>query len=395
MNYFKQLTIVTLWEYRRFFKPKNELLGIVIMIMVSFLFYFGGKYALTESEEKQTLLVMENTDSTLVSNLAAHFVVNTIKPTEKQDFLNRIQIKKDGLLLESVDDGFMLYSYKKTKTEKKIRHVLDQFVQLRTMNNLGLNHTVLQKVLQKAEVSEKYFYSENSKGRTIMAYFFAVLMLLAVFLSFAYQFVAITGEKQLKITEQIVSAIKPQVWMDGKILGITLTGLSSMLTYTVIGILGGLLYFQFTGAPVAQILEFIHLPSIVLFICFSLAGILIWNSLLAAVAATITDPNNSGKSSLMLLPILFVVSSFLVMRNPDSQFSVFLSWFPLTSSTAMPMRQAVTEVSFLEIAGALLLLFATFYFFRILAAKIFRVSILISGKEPGFNEIVKLFNQKQ
>ena len=33
------------------------------------------------------------------------------------------------------------------------------------------------------------------------------LMLLAVFLSFAYQFTAITGEKQLKITEQIVSAI--------------------------------------------------------------------------------------------------------------------------------------------------------------------------------------------
>lgn len=394
MNYFRQLTIVTLWEYRRFFKPKNELLGIFIMLVISVLFYFGGKFALSESGEKKSLAVIENTDSALIFELSAHFTVKTIKPVEKQDFLNTIKLEKNGLLLDCAENGFVLYSYKKSQSEKKIRPVLDQYVQQRIMNNLGVSTATLQQVLEKAVITEEFFYAENSKGRTVMAYFFALLMLLAVFLSFAYQFVAITGEKQLKITEQIVSAIKSQIWMDGKILGITLTGLSSMLTYTVIGILGGMLYFQFTGAPVARILEFIHLPSIALFFCFSVAGILIWNSLLAAIAAMITDPNNSGKSSLMLLPVLFVVSSFLIMRNPDSGFSVFLSWFPLTSSTAMPMRHAVTEVSPWEVAGSLLLLFVTFYFLRILAAKIFQISILISGKEPGFNEIIKQLRQK-
>jgi ABC-2 type transport system permease protein len=198
----------------------------------------------------------------------------------------------------------------------------------------------------------------------------------------------------LKITEQIVSAIKPQVWMDGKIFGITLTGLSSMFTYAMISILGGMIFFQFSGSPVSRILDFLHFPSVLLFFCFALTGILIWNAFLAAIAAMITDPNNSGKSSLMLIPILFVVASFLVIRDPDNKLAIFLSWFPFTSATAMPMRWAITEVTGLELAASFILLVLTFYILRKLAAKIFHISILISGKEPGFKEIIKLSKGK-
>ena len=48
------------------------------------------------------------------------------------------------------------------------------------------------------------------------------LMMLGVFTGIAYQFIVITGEKQLRVTEQVVSAITPQMWIDGKILGISL-----------------------------------------------------------------------------------------------------------------------------------------------------------------------------
>jgi len=217
---------------------------------------------------------------------------------------------------------------------------------------------------------------------------------MAVFLSFAYQFTAITGEKQLKITEQIVSAISPQIWMDGKIFGISLIGITSMLTYAIMSILGAMLIFQFTNLPASSILDYIYLPSILLYLPFALVGILIWNAILAAIASIITDPNNSGKSALMMLPVLFVLASFLVIRDPDSSLSIFLSWFPLTSATSMPMRWAITEVGYWQLAGSFILLLLTFYFFRKLAAKIFRVSILITGKEPTFSEVYKLSKHK-
>jgi len=166
-----------------------------------------------------------------------------------------------------------------------------------------------------------------------------------------------------------------------------------MITYSLLSIIGGVLFFQFTGLPASVILEYLYLPSIALYLPFALIGVLIWNAILAAIASIITDPNNSGKSSLMMLPVVFVIASFLVTRDPDSGLSVFLSWFPLTSATAMPMRWAITEVGFWQLAGSFLLLVLTFYFLRKLAAKIFRVSILITGKEPTWGEVYKLSKQ--
>jgi ABC-2 type transport system permease protein len=59
----------------------------------------------------------------------------------------------------------------------------------------------------------------------------------------------------------------------------------------------------------------------------------------------------------------------------------------------MPMRWAVTEVGLWQLAGSFIVLVATFYFLRKLAAKIFRVSILINGKEPSWSEIFKLLKE--
>ncbi len=390
MNYYKQVLTVTMWEYRRFFKLKNDLMGIGIMLILFMITYFGGRFAFKESKEKIPLTVTTAMDSELKEMLSAAFTLNQIPQSGQQAYIQQIASSKEGMLLLQTDDGFTLHSWKKFSKLKKIAETLDAYHQKKTMQQIALSPENLQKVLMRASLKEDFLYKSGQQGRRILSFFFAGLMILVVFLSFAYQFTAITGEKQLKITEQIISAITPQVWMDGKIFGITLTGLSSMLTYSIIGILAGMLYFQFTGASVNTVIQFLHLPSIIVFVCFTMIGILIWNAILAAIASVITDPNNSGKSGLMMMPLLFIIASFLVMNDPDNGVSVFLSWFPLTSATAMPMRWVATDVHWLQLAGSFIVLLITFYFLRRLAARIFRVSILISGKEPSWAEVIKL-----
>jgi ABC-2 type transport system permease protein len=390
MKYLKQVRIVTFWEYRRFYKPKNEALGLVIMIIVSVVFYYGGKYALSEKNEKPKLYIIQNADSSLIGLLTEEFNVDIIPAGEKDGIMAQIVLKKDGLLLVQNELDFTVHAYKKPKKLPALKAKLNEYCKATSLQSKGINRQDFESILIPAVVIESYVFTENSKSRILLACFFAGLMILAVFLSFAYQFTAITGEKQLKITEQIISAIKPQVWMDGKIFGITLTGLSSMITYSLLSILGGILYFQFIGMPVSTILSYLHVPSILLFFTFALMGILIWNSILAAIASMITDPNNSGKSSLMMLPLLFVIMSFLVIRDPDNSLAVFLSWFPLTSATSMPMRWAITEIGWWQLPGSFAVLAATFYFLRRLAARIFRISILITGTEPTWSEVIKL-----
>jgi ABC-2 type transport system permease protein len=393
MKYWDQVIVVTRWEYMRFFKPKNEAIGIVIMLFVSIISYFGTKYAFSDSGKKPELTVFQNLDSKLTERLSLDFKLNIVPAEQKSTVIQKISNAKDGILLIKEGNIFTVHAYKKVRVLKKLKIALEEQHRTQEMQKIGLSQADLAIVLSSARITELYVYTDNSKSRVLLACFFAGLMIMAVFLSFAYQFTAITGEKQSKITEQIVSAISPQVWMDGKIFGITLTGISSMLTYSVLGIIGGILISQFSGAPISNILDYLYLPSILLYLPFALTGILIWNAILAAIASVITDPNSSGKSSLMMLPLLFVTASFLVIRDPDSSMSVFLSWFPLTSATSMPMRWAVTEVEFWQLAGSFIVLVATFYFLRKLAAKIFRVSILINGKEPSWSEIFKLLKE--
>ncbi len=390
MNYIKQLFTVTLWEFGRFFKPKNEAIGIIVMLGVSIVSYFGSKYAFSDKNPQIQVFIHNDTVGALSDFLKQTFLVQQITIHQKDKLIGELSSEERVAVIEVKDDAFKLHAYKTSRDIKKLKAHIDEYYRQVRLQSMGINGQEFSSLLSSAPIEESFVFTNNSRNRVILAFFLAGLMIMAVFLSFAYQFTAITGEKQLKITEQIVSAISPQVWMDGKILGITLTGLSSMLTYSLLSVIGGVLYFQVKGLPVSEILHYIHFPSLALYLPFALTGVLIWNAILAAVAAVITDPNNSGKSSLMLLPVLFVVASFLVIRDPDSGLSLFLSWFPLTSATSMPMRWAISEVGIWQLVGSFFLLLFTFYILRKIAAKIFRVTILLTGKEPTWNEVFKL-----
>lgn len=394
MSYIKQVITVTRWEFGRFFKPKNELIGIIVMLIISTVFYFGSKYAFSDKRSKIEIFIHNDTNGALTEVLKNDFDVHQLPSEQKDNFIQELGVNKNRVLIEKKEDAIGLYAYKNNREIKKLKSYIDVYHKQKEMQKLGLSPEQLSSILSPAPIEESFVYTDNSRNRIILVWFFAGLMIMAVFLSFAYQFTAITGEKQLKITEQIVSAINPQVWMDGKILGITLTGISSMITYSFLSIIGGVLFFQFSGLPVSSILDYLYLPSIALYLPFALIGVLIWNAILAAIASIITDPNNSGKSSMMMLPIVFVAASFLVTRDPDSGLSVFLSWFPLTSATSMPMRWAITEVGMWQLIGSFTLLALTFYSLRKMAAKIFRVSILMTGKEPSWTEVYKFMKMK-
>lgn len=388
MNRFQQILTVTIWEYHRFFKIKNELIGIAIMLVMGVVGFFGGSYLfLSGSDKQEPVMVHQNVGDALTEELSETFEVTIIDENQKQSKTEEIITEKEGVIIERSDEGYLITSWKEPKQLDAIQEILNSDALSNNLAGYDLTRSDFEQMTQPALLETQYLRQDSNNQRNIVGFIFSGFLIMAVFLSLAYQFTGITGEKQQKITEQIISAIKPQTWMDGKILGITLTGLSSVVTYSIIGILGGILFFQLTGAGISDILPFLHLPTIFLFLVFTLVGILMWNAFFAAIASIITDPNNSGKSSLMFLPMLLAFLSFLVPLDPDGAGSIFLSWFPLTSASAMPMRWATTDLPWYEVTGSWLVLSLTFYFFRILAARIFRISILISGKEPTWKEV--------
>ncbi|MBI9032706.1 ABC transporter permease [bacterium] len=389
MSYLRQLWTVSMWEYRRFFKIKNELIGIAIMLVISLGMYWGGSFLKSMKEDRVELTVIESIDEKLLSVLRTEFEIAQISFADKEDFISKIKEDRQGIFFDVDEDAYQIVSWKEPAKLSRLKNILNDYQRTNKMINLGISNEDLANIYTPVNLETTYLEGSIAKGKLV--YFFAFLTIMALFLSFSYQFVAITGEKQLKITEQIVSAIKPQTWMDGKILGITMTALSSMALYSIMSILGGIIYFQILKIPLSTILDILHLPSIIIFFIFTIMGILLWNALLAAIASVITDPNNSSKSSLMFVPMLFVTATLMI--PPHHRAGSFIAWFPLTSSTAMPMRWVVDVVAWWELIGSFALLILTFIGLRILAAKIFRISILISGKEPSWKEIFKMIRE--
>jgi ABC-2 type transport system permease protein len=118
-------------------------------------------------------------------------------------------------------------------------------------------------------------------------------------------------------------------------------------------------------------------------------GLLLWNAFFAAVAATLDDPNTSSRSSLLMLPVIPVVLSLAVIRDPDSVIARVLALFPLTSAPALPMRQVLSDPGLVEIAASLALLAAAVWFTRRAAGRIFEIGMLMYGKEPTIPEMLR------
>jgi ABC-2 type transport system permease protein len=67
--------------------------------------------------------------------------------------------------------------------------------------------------------------------------------------------------------------------------------------------------------------------------------------------------------------------------------ALFLSLFPISSPVIMIVRMSVSDVPFWQVALALVLLVAAFVGVIALAARIYRVGILMYGKKATFTDL--------
>jgi ABC-2 type transport system permease protein len=86
------------------------------------------------------------------------------------------------------------------------------------------------------------------------------------------------------------------------------------------------------------------------------------------------------------LPLLF---TYLVIDSPTGWAMTLLSWLPVTSFAAMPVRLAMVELPWWQPALSLLLLVATLYWLRRVAGRIFLRGMQMYGKEPSWGDIMR------
>lgn len=226
--------------------------------------------------------------------------------------------------------------------------------------------------------------SGTERADRIAAFALAVLLLSTIYATAAYLSIGITGEKQARATEVIISAIRPQSWMDGKLIAFTAIGLLQIVVW------GGSL------AAIAISFSWWALPPInplalAANAAFVALGFAFYVALFAAILATIKDLQSTSKfqAYLYFLPIIPLMFLEPVVENPESTLAVVLSWFPAFSPMLMPTRLALQAAAWWEVVGALVLLLIATHFVRLAAGHAFRIGMLMYGKEASLPEIVR------
>lgn len=248
-----------------------------------------------------------------------------------------------------------------------------------------------------------------------------------------YMFVAMFGnmvmtsvinEKSNKIVEVIVSSVKPFDLMMGKIIGVASVALTQFLIWIILtlSILMGISAYagmkMFADPQMAQQMEMMapmgaeQMESLTsqgamtevlgvitsvdwgyiigCFLIYFILGYLLYASLFAAVGSAVE--NESDTNQLMIpITIPLIIGLLLMMQtfnNPDSTVSFWASMIPFTSPMVMlarvPFEGGVPTWELLLSIGILLLTIIVVVY---LAAKIYRVGILMTGKKYSWKDI--------
>jgi ABC-2 type transport system permease protein len=387
---------VARWEFHRYFKLKDQIIGLVSMLIGAAIGF--GAMRLSQSASKVELAVL-GASPTFALPESGHLQLADGQHTE-QEWRDRVAAREiDGLLVISATAEAPWTAKLTVRQEPtwldELRPALQSERMQWQMRAAEIAPDTLAGILAPVNLQIDALADRGiSKSDRLVAYSLLGAMLITSWIGLAYMMTGITGEKQQRVTEQIVSAIRPQTWIDGKLIGIT---------GAAIGSLAFLFVTSLICLPVASMMGYgFALPDslqrwelIPLLIVYYFGGVLFWNCFYAGVAAIINDPNTSSRTSLLFLPMLPMIAAGLVVSQPDGPIMRGLSLLPGASSTAMPMRLVLGEVTSLDILISLSLMLAGIAGLRLLAGRIFSAGIMLYGKEPSWLDIARWTMQRQ
>ena len=190
-------------------------------------------------------------------------------------------------------------------------------------------------------------------------------------------------EKKDKMVELVLSSIKAEELMRGKILGYFALGLVQVGVWLLFGIPLAQIYFKI------PVLQYLLVPEIVPMAFFALAGYLMFSSIFVALGATMEDAQSgsSFQGMIFLIPMLPVFVIGPIIANPSGIIALVGSYFPLTAPGVMLARLSISDnIPYWEVLISALILMVTIMLIMKLAGKLFKIAILMYGKNASFGD---------
>ena len=206
---------------------------------------------------------------------------------------------------------------------------------------------------------------------------------------------AVATEKSSRTMELLITSARPNSLLFGKIIGSGLAGLIQLAA--IIG--SAILFYNLNEASWAgnEIIASIFnmpLPIVGFALLFFVLGYFMYAFLFGAIGslASRTEDVNT-----MVLPVMFgfIIAFMVVMMSMasgsiDNAAMTFCSYLPFTSPMAMFVRIAMSSPAWYEIILSVVLLIGATAVVGMVAARIYRIGVLMYGKPPKLGELIRV-----
>lgn len=291
----------------------------------------------------------------------------------------------------------------------KLRQVVRQSVMMLRLEREGMRKDVVDAVAKSTLRLNTERLTERGRGGSGSTGLFAgivVAVMLFMLIVFHGQNImrGVLEEKSTRVAEVVISSIKPESLLTGKVLGVGAVGLTQQIAWMGIGLYLVLFFVPVVtknmhvmgGAAAASpslqsALGGLSPGILVVATAYFLIGFVFYATLYAAAGSMVNSEQEAQQAAMPVMVLL--MSTWLmvnpVMIDPTGKAAVILSWLPWSSPIIMPMRMGLTTVAPLTVAGSMLVAVAGCWFAVWFSGRIYRVGMLMYGKRPSFREVAK------
>jgi len=426
-------------EYLTRVKKKSFLIMTIVgPILMAALMIAPIWFAMMDDNEKKAISIYDKTGKYVsafdnTENISYRFLTENNAEKRKDEF------KKSGdyamlSILDTLSNEFVLYSEKTPDFEikQKLTEKLERFLEEQNYRKLGINKATLDSAKVSVHIQPKTLTADGEKDSSAelplaIGFIAAIIIYMFIFMYGVQVMRGVIEEKVNRVVEVLISSVKPFQLMAGKIIGIALVALTQFLLWAILtGIIVGVvsLIFGLNSMPQEQdlsqlqnmssgeldgimgnsqiagivfgLMNFNWLAMITTFIFFFIGGYLLYASLFAAIGSAVDNETDTQQFMLpVTVPlILAFVAAQGIIKNPDGSLAFWMSIIPFTSPIIMPVRVAMGRYEIWELVLSVGLLVGAFLATVWLAAKIYKVGILMYGKKVSYKELWKWLRYK-
>jgi len=229
-------------------------------------------------------------------------------------------------------------------------------------------------------------------GYVLIMFLFYVIMGYSNYVSSS-----VVTEKTSKAMELLITSVKPIHLMVGKVVGVGLAALTQVAIIVcafAVGIAANIGYWAESGSAFLDLTQGENVGASIAFIViiYFFLGFFLYAFLVAAFASTVTKPEEAA--TVITLPMVLMMASLLLgfvtlFGALNKTVVAGLSYVPFFTPITMMARYTVGDAGTSQLILGAVIMAVAIVFIAILAAKIFRIGVMLLGVKATPKQIIK------